>query len=214
MWLGDFNRHSPDWDEERNQQLFTRDNLRAAGLLIQLTIQENMKMALPPGIPTLEAMASKNRTRVDNVYCDERTLALVDMCDTRKDWRPVKTDHFPIITHVRLMVERGAERPRFDYCLVDWAEFNKDLKTRLEEIPQPTEIQTKEEADRKLKQLSEIVEGTIERHVPLTKPCPYSKRWWNKDLTKLRKEVRRMGRQARRIAGVEGHPLMTQYRKR
>ncbi|KAF9051259.1 Endonuclease/exonuclease/phosphatase, partial [Panaeolus papilionaceus] len=30
MWVGDFNRHHPMWDEERNNHLFTRTNLRAA----------------------------------------------------------------------------------------------------------------------------------------------------------------------------------------
>jgi hypothetical protein len=173
-----------------------------------------MVMVLPPGIPTLEAMASKNRTRVDNMYCDERTAALVDLCDTKEEWRPVKTDHFPIITHVRLMVERGAERPRFDYTLVDWEEFNKDLKARLEEIPKPTKIRTQEEANQKLERINRIIEETIEQHVPMTKPCPYSKRWWNEDLTKIRKDVRRLGRRARRVAGAEGHPNIAQYHKR
>jgi len=30
IWLGDFNRHHPEWDEERNSHLFTRENLDEA----------------------------------------------------------------------------------------------------------------------------------------------------------------------------------------
>jgi ribonuclease HI len=214
IWLGDFNRHSPEWDEERNRHLFTRENLQAAGALIGLLAQEGMHMALPPGIPTLEAMASKNRTRVDNVFCDESTLSLIDTCDTREDWRPVKTDHFPIITNVRIAIEKGTERPRYDFRLVDWDEFNKALKARMQHVPEPTDIHSEAEASRRLDQLNRLVEETIEEQVPISKPCPYSKRWWNEELKTLRKEVKKLAREARKVQGMEGHPDILKYRKK
>ncbi len=34
VWLGDFNRHHPTWDEARNEHLFTRANMEAAERLI------------------------------------------------------------------------------------------------------------------------------------------------------------------------------------
>ena len=55
IWMGDFNRHSPVWDETRNRHLFTRDNLRAADVLLQLVAEAGLVMALPPEILTLEA---------------------------------------------------------------------------------------------------------------------------------------------------------------
>lgn len=36
IWLGDFNRHHPIWDEERNAHLFTRGALDAAQPLLDL----------------------------------------------------------------------------------------------------------------------------------------------------------------------------------
>lgn len=63
LWLGDFNRHHPMWDEERNRHLFTTANLDRAQKLLDLISEYDMRMALPKDIPTLEAMATKNETR-------------------------------------------------------------------------------------------------------------------------------------------------------
>jgi hypothetical protein len=54
IWLGDFNRHHPLWDEERNAHLFTRRNMDLTQPLLEMIGQHNMKMALPPATPTLQ----------------------------------------------------------------------------------------------------------------------------------------------------------------
>ena len=51
IWLGNFNRHHPLWDEERNAHLFTANNLDAAQTLLDLLADHNMIMALPKDIP-------------------------------------------------------------------------------------------------------------------------------------------------------------------
>ena len=76
IWLGDFNRHHPIWDEERNSHLFMRAALEASQPLLDLISIYNMQMVLPKNIPTLEACATKNFTRVDNVFC---SVELVDL---------------------------------------------------------------------------------------------------------------------------------------
>ena len=55
IWMGDFNRHHPIWDEEWNAHLFTRTALEAAQPLLDLIGRYDMRMALPKNIPTLEA---------------------------------------------------------------------------------------------------------------------------------------------------------------
>jgi len=47
IWLGDFNRHHPMWDEDHNAHLFMRTNLDGAQHLINVVIELNLKMALP-----------------------------------------------------------------------------------------------------------------------------------------------------------------------
>src|SRR5271156_3195656 len=66
LLLGDFNRHHPMWDEERNGHLFTNANLNVAEELIELVANNQMEMALPKDIPTLTNSAG-NMTRPDNV---------------------------------------------------------------------------------------------------------------------------------------------------
>jgi ribonuclease HI len=214
VWMGDFNRHSPLWDEDRNHHLFTRENLRASDKLIQLTAQFGMHMALPPGLPTLEALASKNRTRVDNVFADARTLERFEVCTTREECRPVKTDHFPVISHIRLAAEKPTDRVRYDYRLVLWEEFNDELEERLAALPPPAPLRSKAEAERKLAELQHIIDEVTVNHVRVARPCPYVKRWWTTELTAERKELKRAARKAQKVAGIEGHPDIERYRTR
>src|SRR5882762_11237688 len=81
LWCGDFNRHSPMWDEARNSQLFTRPALREAQRLIDLATTWNMHMALRPGINTLESTSSKNYTRPDNVWVSDSLRETIIKCD-------------------------------------------------------------------------------------------------------------------------------------
>lgn len=61
IWVGDFNRHHPMWDHPRNGHLFTRANLNAAEELIAMVTRHRMVMTLRLGVPTLEAMSTKNQ---------------------------------------------------------------------------------------------------------------------------------------------------------
>ena len=63
MWCGDFNRHHPLWDEERNGHLLTAGASTTAQPLITLLEDFNMVMLLPKGLPMLQSMVTKNWTR-------------------------------------------------------------------------------------------------------------------------------------------------------
>jgi len=56
------------WDEEHNHHLFTSGGLREAEVMISLAAEHDMAMLLLKGIPTLEAMVTKNWTHPDNVF--------------------------------------------------------------------------------------------------------------------------------------------------
>ena len=53
IWLGDFNRHHPMWEDKENECLFTHQNLDDASILIDLLADHDMQMVLPHGIPTI-----------------------------------------------------------------------------------------------------------------------------------------------------------------
>ena len=59
-----------------------------------------MKMALLPLIPTLCAHSTGNHMRVDNIFCDEILYEAITICNTDEESRPIKSDHFPIVTQI------------------------------------------------------------------------------------------------------------------
>jgi endonuclease/exonuclease/phosphatase family metal-dependent hydrolase len=79
LWLGDFNRHHPLWEDIRNCHLF---NHEAARPLLNLIADYGMLQLLPQGIPTLQSTSTGNWTRLDNVFGTEHTVDAVITCDT------------------------------------------------------------------------------------------------------------------------------------
>ncbi|KAF8235380.1 hypothetical protein L208DRAFT_1257475, partial [Tricholoma matsutake] len=109
-----------------------------------------------------------NHTQVDNIFCTEELMDVVIKCNTNDAKQPIKTDHYPIITQIDIHTPKTAWKPTG--------------QNNLTNFPPPTEIETVQEFEDKLKALNETIQGAIEKHVELTTPSPYSKRWWSKDL--------------------------------
>jgi ribonuclease HI len=213
MWAGDFNRHHPIWDEPRNAHLFTRENLDLTQPLLNMLARHGMKMALPPFIPTLQAHNTGNHTRVDNVFCTEDLMNTIIKCNTDDANRPVKTDHYPIITRLDIHAMRTAWEPRPNFRLTDWGELIKTLRTNLTNIPTPAEIESIEDFDTALDKLSRAIQDAIARHVKTTKPSPYSKRWWTKELADEKKTMRRLGGKSKYHRANPQHPIHEKYRR-
>ena len=93
IWLGDFNRHHPLWDEEQNSHLFTSKALDNAQKLIDLIADYRMAQALPKDLPTLQSSSMGNWTRPNNVFCTDHSLEALTLCTTDPDQRGPKTDH-------------------------------------------------------------------------------------------------------------------------
>ena len=211
IWLGDFNRHHPLWDENRNAHLFTRRNLDLTQPLLDMIGRHNMKMALPPATPTLCAQNTGNLTRVDNVFCMESLMDTLIKCDTDDAARPVKTDHFPIVTQFDIHAPQAIWKPRRNFRLTEWPEFIQTLSDDLNNIPIPTEIHDTNTFTHRLNTLNEKIQNAINKHVKLTKPSPYSKRWWSTDLAKEKKKMLQLGGRARYHRLVPDHPIHEEY---
>ena len=102
IWAGDFNRHHPLWDDDRDTHLFTHQALRNAEGVLNLIADFNMVMSLPKAIPTLQHMRTKRYSRPDNVFCSTALQPLITICKVKAQLRPTSTDHFPIVTHIEL----------------------------------------------------------------------------------------------------------------
>ena len=187
IWLGDFNRHHPLWDEERNAHLFTKAALEAAQPLIDMISKHDMCMVLPKDIPMLEACSTKNFTRVDNVFCTANLIDCVISCNTYPHWRPQKTDHMLVISILDIEPEEAIQTTKFNYRSMDWEEFRRSLEINLEEMIVVKEITSEEDLYEHIAKLDSVIKATIKDLVPLSKLSPYAKRWWTKELSIMKK---------------------------
>jgi endonuclease/exonuclease/phosphatase family metal-dependent hydrolase len=140
IWAGDFNRHHPLWDDDKDTHLFTTQALRNAEGIINLLAEHDMEMSLPKGIPTLQHMRSKKYSRPDNVFCSTTLQPFVIKCEVMAKYRPTCTDHFPIETYFDLPQTRIPQDPSYNFRTADWKEFRKKLEDKLNTLPGPEKI--------------------------------------------------------------------------
>ena len=212
LWCGDFNRHHPLWDEERNGHLFTAAALEESHKLIEIVADHDMVMTLPKDLPTLQAMATGNWTRPDNVFASSNTEQFIVRCDTDPRLRGPGTDHVPILTVIDLPLERKVSPPSPNFRMTDWKDFNEELVARLVDIPLPTALLTEEDFQIAVTNLTSTLQDVIRTTVPITKPCPYSKRWWNKELSDLKKIKNKLSSVSYKYRGLSDHPSHEQHK--
>jgi endonuclease/exonuclease/phosphatase family metal-dependent hydrolase len=142
VWVGDFNRHHPMWDEARNSHLFMAANLDVAEELLEVAVERGMEMTLPKGLPTLEARATCNLTRPDNVFCSASLIEAIVKCDVHpEDCLPI-ADHFPIVTHLNTSIQQAVVETKKNFRAVDWKELVKLMTERLATITPPKELES------------------------------------------------------------------------
>jgi hypothetical protein len=183
IWAGDFNRHHPRWDEERNRHLFTAKALEDAQHLIDILDEHNLDMALPHNIPTCEVQSTKNWTRPDNVFMSTNALDVLVQCTTVPEDKATCTDHVPIDTILDLTVVKSAPQVSFNFRATDWDDFKNALARKLEASPPPSKIRAEDEFHLRVASLTSAILDTIERFVPKSNPVPHSKgggiKTWN-----------------------------------
>jgi hypothetical protein len=214
IWLGDFNRHHPLWDEERNAHLFTTAALEATRPLLDMIVRHDMKMVLPKDIPTLEASSTKNYTRVDNVFCSATLLNTFVTCNTDPQQQPQKTDHMPIISRLEIVPPQTEFEARHNFKLTDWEEFRETLKASLTLLPEPEELTTVAQFHATLGHMDRAIKAAITEHVPMSKHSPYSKRWWSKELAGLKKAKEKLARRSYERRAADADPVHEEFRQK
>ena len=192
IWVGNFNRHHPCLDWEEDQHLFMPNALEAAKHLLSTVTDWSMCMVLPPRTPTHKHYISKQKTRLDNVFCTEHTLDLIQHCEVQLDDPKPSTNHYPIVSFFDLQVPHQEVTMKPDYRLVDWSAFNEELSICLSDFPPPAPLATKAEFDSACASLMEAIQDVTRTTVPFKWPCLFTKRWWSMDLHKLRQSMHRL----------------------
>jgi len=135
IWLGDFNRHHPLWDDPNDERLFTPKVMHAAEVLIEAVVDVGLELALPSGTPTHQHNITKSWSRLDQVFLSEHTEHMLISCDMQTDLQGILTDHLPIITVLDLQMEPATDIPFTNFREVDWEEFGLALETHLLGLP-------------------------------------------------------------------------------
>jgi len=109
LWVRDFNRHHPYWDDPRDTRLFTTKATAATEKLIEAITDIRLDLALPSGIPTHVHNVTKLWSRLDQVFISDHSENLLISCDAQLDQRGVNTDHLPILTELNLKADVAPE---------------------------------------------------------------------------------------------------------
>ena len=86
----------------------------------------------------------------------------------------MKTDHFPIITILKLPQERIKPKLVYNFQTADWSNILENLSIRLTEIPGPAPLQDDISFQRVVNDLTEVLQDTIRTRVKIKRPVPQS----------------------------------------
>ena len=206
IWLGNFNRHHPLWDEECNNHLFMTAALNSSQKILTLLADYGMAQVLPKDILTLQSSSTGNWTHPDNMFCTEHMLVPLTLCNTDPENRGPNTDHLPVLTKLDMSLAVATILPTQNNREVDWKKFNSKLKAELNHLGPPKIIATEDVFQKMAKDLEEALKRMIVGQVPKTCPHPHNKRWWTKDLTNLQNELKMLSKASHSFRAVPDHP--------
>jgi hypothetical protein len=95
-------------------------------LLIDLLYKNDMLLALPKGIPTLQTPTG-NWTRPDNIWYNNTLDNPIVCCNTVPAIRPPLADHMPIITILNLPLPQSSAAKLLDFRVANWPSINAAL---------------------------------------------------------------------------------------
>ena len=190
IWAGDFNRHHPLWDDERESRLFSAKATDDAHRLIDMIGRWDLDFALPKSEgPTLQHKVTKSFSRPDLVLCSNHSLPLFVSCCVVADEKPTHTDHYPIAFELDVHegIATAKVEPSFNFRATDWERFNRTLEAELDPQHLHAQLANTVDLEASVERLTSAVQHTINADTRRNKPHPNSKRWWNDDLSKMTK---------------------------
>ncbi|KAK7041243.1 hypothetical protein R3P38DRAFT_2512196, partial [Favolaschia claudopus] len=164
--------------------------------LIHLAATFGLQQVLPPGTPTFWSERWKIWTTIDLAFVSAGLEDAVLEC--RAD-HGHGSDHRALVLKLDFALVRNSFTARPLYRETDWEKFHDTLMTTAATSPVPVEkLNSPQEVDDAVKTLTELLQGALEVSTPMSKPSPYAKRWWSKELSEKRREYHRAARKARR----------------
>lgn len=144
------------------------------------------------------------------MFISKDALDSVITCEVQTNMLGINTDHVPILMTLDLSLTCVQTTMPKNFHDVDWEEFNKELEAKLDQLPYLSRICTQAELDEACNKLTSTIQDVIQDKVPTTELGVKSKKWWTKELIKLRQEVNRKGRKASRYKDWPNHHSHTE----
>ena len=101
----------------------------------------------------------------------------------------------------------------YNFRAVDWEDFQENLAIRLLEIPAPQPLRTDQQFQEAAENLTAVLQDMICTRVPVNKPCPFPKRWWNNNLSRKKTNMKKLSRLAYRYRAFTDHESHPELRK-
>jgi hypothetical protein len=119
----------------------------------------------------------------------------------------------PILMTIVLLVHWIKPPPTYNFRMTDWEEFTEELEIRLADMPAPVPLTSKALFQVAIEDLTGMIQDTICTTIPTSKPSPHAKRWWNKELSNLKKKKNRLSSSSYKNHTMSKHPAHEQHRK-
>jgi ribonuclease HI len=143
------------------------------------------------------------------------SLVTPDLASKATDWQittETGSDHYGILFSIQTsnnQVDNPANQPRFNTAKADWTTFESELKIaikdnstlqQMDNLSDPRKVDVKRlllEEDNELKEqledigqaITRVIQTAANKAIPQAKLGPKPKPWWNKELTKLRRDT-------------------------
>lgn len=170
---GDFNRHDLLWGGD---QVSARRQGEAEPI-VDLMNEHGLRSLLPRGTKTWQGPDKESTIDLmlaTSELADEMVTCAVHPTEHGSDHRAIETT-FDVTTPERPTV------PRLMLKNAPWTMIAARVEDNLRPLPWMVDVQTQTD------QLMKVVLEAIYELTPRGQPQPYAKRWWTKDLTRLRR---------------------------
>ena len=199
----------PLWEPNNNRHLY--NSAKMINPLLDLITEHNMIIVLLPDIPMYKTMTS-NWTCPDNIWCNNNLNDPIITCNVNPSIQPPQANHLPIITKLDLSIQRANAFPTWNMHKADFKEINKWLQTLLQECCPARKICNKDKLKSAINKLVKVIQEVLDVEVPASKPCPYMRWWWMKELTELKQEQQRLSKLSFWFRGTSNHPVHVDYK--
>ena len=173
---GDFNRWDSYW---RGDAIGSHPRQGEGARLIEFMSDLNLVQLLQCGTQTYHSPLGSSST-IDLVFTSERLARCILECKLHNTHHG--SDHEAIESQFDLKIGEVTQAPRLLFKSAPWGKIREGIK---EDLRAGKINASPSDLNEYTSQLLALIINSLQKWVPKAKPCPYSKRWWNVDLTTL-----------------------------